>query len=620
MVDFYVIDLMFDAMAVYHLSAQFPGPTTPRDFVTLLLTSYSALCEPESLAVRPSSASDGVKTRTQRFTDTPRHFMVISRPCIHPDCPARDGFIRGQYESVEFIREIPKKSNKASSTTDLSKIARQHEDTPPLEKELFLRNTERKIKESGEELLVDGDGHLRPASADGVASEGRKRGKTISFAGSRGASAKGEAMDDPDAHDGAEMNAVEWIMITRSDPGGSVPRFMVERGTPGGIVADASKFLDWACKKEHPEDEVEALEKGDLNHVQRKKREELDAYATNGHLAGLDDEADGTETPPIAVPQSASVEIATAPAVTSKQGGLVATVASAAYAGLETYAPQAIIDRLPSHQHTQSTQSIDEVTGITTNGTNATLSRSVSSASSIASFASAEDHFDDNDTLSAKSTTTSQTKSFNSKDPSSTPSPHEKELAKLTERKKKLDETLAKAREKELKDKEDLTSKEEERIRRAEEKHAKEVAKQEERYKKEIAKLEAKRLKDAVKADERKRKEEDRDEKRRLAREKEEMRRALEVVGKERDILREQVGALQRENTGLVARLGKLDEGGQVLLKEVKKEMMVDEGGGGSGGRSRSGSLRRGKGGKEATVLAGEEQQLVVDGEGVNMK
>lgn len=603
-------------MAVYHLSAQFPGPTTPRDFVTLLLTSSSALSEPESLAARPSSASDGAKARTQRFTDTPRHFMVISRPCIHPDCPARDGFIRGQYESVEFIREIPKKSNKASSTTDLLKVARPHEDTPPLEKELFLRNTERKIKESGEEFLVDGDGHLTPAAAEGVTSEGRKRGKTISFAGSRGASAKGEAMDDPDAHDGAEMSAVEWIMITRSDPGGSVPRFMVERGTPGGIVADASKFLDWACKKEHPEDEVEALEKGDLNHVQRKKREELEAYDTNGHLAGLDDEADGTEAPSIAVPQSASVETATAPAVTAKQGGLVATVANAAYAGLETYAPQAIIDRLPSHQHTQSTQSIDEVTGIT-NGTNAALSRSVSSASSTASFASAEDHFDD-DTLSAKSTTTSQTKSSNSKDLSSSLSPHEKELAKLNERKKKLDDSLAKAREKELKDKEDLTSKEEERIRRAEEKHAKEVAKQEERYKKEIAKLEAKRQKDAAKADERKRKEEDRDEKRRLAREKEEMRQALEVVGKERDILREQVGALQRENTGLVLRLGKLDEG-RVLLKEVKMEMMMDEGGGAGGGRSRSGSLRRGeKGmvkGKEATVLAGEKP--VDDGEGV---
>lgn len=586
---------------VYHLSAQFPGPTTPRDFVTLLLTSSTALSEPESLASRPSSsASDGAKKRTQRFTDTPRHFTVISRPCIHPECPPRDGFIRGQYESVEFIREIPRKAKKASSTTDLFKFARG--DTPPLDKETLLRNAELKLKESGEELL-GGDGQLTPAAADEVAREGRKRGKTISFAGSRGANAKGEAMDDPDAHDDAEMNPVEWIMITRSDPGGSVPRFMVERGTPGSIVADASKFLDWACKKEHPPDEVEALENGDMEQVRRKKREELEAYDTNGHLAGLDGEAEGTEAPSIAVPRPASVEIATAPADPAQQGGLVATVANAAYAGLESYAPQAVIDRLPGHQHTRSMQSIDEVTGIT-NGTSATLSRSVSSVSSIESFASAEDHFDD--TLSAKSNT-SQTKSSNSKDIAAM-SPHEKELAKLNERKKKLDEGLAKAREKDLKDKEELTSKEEERIKRAEEKHAKEVAKQEEKYRKEIAKLEAKRQKEAAKAEERRRKEEDKDEKKRLTREKDEMKQELEVVYRERDILREQVGALQRENTGLVLRLGKVDEG-KDLLKEVKKE--IEE-----GGRSRSGSLRREKGaavkGKEATVLAGEKQ---VDGE-----
>lgn len=583
---------------MYHLSAQFPGPTTPRDFVTLLLTSSSALSEPDSLASRPASpASDGGRPRTRRFTDTPRHFIVISRPCIHPDCPPRDGFIRGQYESVEFIREIPRKPKKASSTTNLFKLAQSQGDAPPLEREILLRNAERKLKESAEELL-DRDGQLTPAAADEVAKESRRRGKTISFAGSRGPSAKGEAMDDPDAHDDAETNPVEWVMVTRSDPGGSVPRFMVERGTPGGIVADASKFLDWALKKEHSQDEVEALEKGDLEHTQKKTREELEAYDTNGHLAGLDSEAEKAGASLLEVPRGASMEIATAPGDWTHQGGLVATVTNAAYAGIETYAPQIIIDRLPGHQPSRSMQSIDEVTGIA-NGTSATLSRSISSASSIVTFASAEDHFDD--TQSTRSTT-SQTKSPKSKDAAAM-SPHERELEKLNERKKKLDEILAKAREKELKDKEELTSKEEERLKRAEEKHAKEVAKQEEKYKKEVARLEAKRQKEAAKAEERKRKEEDKDEKRRLAREKDLMRQELEVVGKERDILREQVRALQRENTGLVLRLGRTDEGKDVL-KEVKREIMED-GGAGSRSRSGSGSLRRDKG-KEATVTAGD--------------
>lgn len=152
-------------LPVYHLSAQFPGPTTPRDFVTLLLTSDTALVdEPSS---RPASpASEG---GPPPLTSRPAHFMVISKPCDHPDCPPRDGFIRGQYESIEFVQEIP------------------------------------------------------PKPEDNPISEGEE-----------------------------QINPVEWIMITRSDPGGSVPRFMVERGTPSGIVSDASKFLDWACTADHP--------------------------------------------------------------------------------------------------------------------------------------------------------------------------------------------------------------------------------------------------------------------------------------------------------------------------------------------------------------------------------
>ena len=505
--------------------------------------------------------------------------MVISRPCIHPDCPPRDGFIRGQYESVEFVREIYRKPEKASSTTDLSRTLQPRGTPPSSEKETLLRSVELQFKDSKDEFL-DKDGQLTPAAANEVAKEGRKRGKTISFAGSRGASAKGEAMDDPEAHDDAETNPVEWTMITRSDPGGSVPRFMVERGTPGGIVADASKFLDWACKKEHPQDEVDALEKGDVKHIQKKIRQELEAYETNGHLAGLDGEADGAEAPRLEVSRPASMEAARRAEGPAQQAGLLAAVTNAAYAGLESYAPQIVIDHLPSHQHAQPVPSIDEVTAVP-NGTSATLSRSISSASSIVSFASAEDHFDD--TLSTRSNA-SQSRSTNNEKDTAAMSPHARELAKLNERKRKLNESLAKAREKELKDKEELTSKEEERLRRAEERHAKEVAKQEEKYKKEVAKLEAKRQKEAAKAEERKRKEEDKDEKRRLNREKDELRQELEVVGRERDILREQVRALQKENNGLVLRLGKTDEGKDVV-KEVKRE--VEEGG---TRRSRSGS------------------------------
>ena len=536
--------------------------------------------------------------------------MVISRPCEHPECPRRDGFIRGQYESVEFIREIPLKPNKAASTTDLLKT---YSGSPSLEKKAILRSAEKVVKGSSESL-PNGD-HLSPAAAEEIVREGRQRGKTISFAGSRGSSAKGEAMDNPHAHDDdEEMNPVEWIMITRSDPGGSVPRFMVERGTPGSIVADASKFLDWACKKEHPEDEIEALEKGDTDLLKQKTREELEAYNTNGHLAGLEGTkaSEDGERPAVAVPRRASLEIApeVPPSQEPQQGGLLSTISGAAYAGLETYAPQAVIDRLPGHQQSPSmSTSIASAKGATrlplgTKSTNPTPSIS-SSSSSIASFASAEDHFDDTSSLKSTTSATATKSSSNSK-----LSPHEKELAKLNDRKRALNENLAKAREKETKDKESLNLKEEERIKKAEEKHAKEVAKQEEKYKKEVARLEAKRVKEAAKMEERRKKAEDKDEKARLVREKEEMRQELEVVSKERDILREQVGALQRENTALVVKMGKM-EGGKDMLLQVKGEA--------EGNRSGSGSLRSGKGGtpenaKEATVLAGSgEKKDVVE-------
>ena len=508
--------------------------------------------------------------------------MVISRPCQHPDCPPRDGFIRGEYESVEFIREIRVRKTKSSSTTDLIQGPRPRDVSPPLEKEALLRSAEQRS----------------PAALEEIVREGRKRGRTISFAVSRGSSAKGEAMDIPQDDDDAESNPVEWIMITRSDPGGSVPRFMVERGTPGSIVADASKFLDWACKKEHPEDEIEALNTGDMEGIKDSKRKELEAYDTNGHLAGLDGTTDEIALPTAPVLLSTSVE---PPARQQVPSGLLATVANVAYAGIENYAPQAVVDRLHQQSPSMSTSVDSAKEAGLPNGTKNLRSPSISSTSSVASFASAEDHFDD--TLSTKSalSATSQTKSSNSKDTAEM-SPHEKELAKLNDRKKALNEKLAKAREKEIKDKEELTSKEEERIRKAEEKHAREIQKQEEKYKKEIAKLEAKRQKEATQLEVRKKKAEDKDEKVRLTREKEEIRQELDVVSKERDILRDQVGALQKENTVLVVRLGKMEEGKNVL-KEVKSE--ID-----GGNRSRSGSLRREKG-KEATILGGDKTEGV---------
>ncbi|KAL8871630.1 MAG: hypothetical protein Q9174_002579 [Haloplaca sp. 1 TL-2023] len=572
----------------------FPGPTTPRDFVTLLVTSSNALESPAASTHPREGHSEPIKA--------PRHFMVISKPCIHPDCPPRDGFIRGQYESVEFIREIPTKPTKSSSTSDLLHLRHPH--TSPLEKAALVESAQRSLDKGGSEqdmlASMDSEGRV-PQAKDALIQEGRKRGKTISFAESRGARAKGEAVDTPhdEFDDPAEHNAVEWIMITRSDPGGSVPRFLVDRGTPAGIVSDASKFLDWACQKDHPvkEDYGEKAQEIDQE-VERKNSQAptLEQYQTNGHLIGLGETPSTAESSMTLTNGESANSTTLAPA---ENAGVMSSLASAAVASIEAYAPQTVIDRLPGHR-TENTDSswlsnnpepgpsntnIDDVEGA-----------SIASTSDAASFASAEEGMDGASSSSPQSIK-SGTKS----------SPHQsrtdREFAKFQQRKKILDEQLARTREKETKDKEELTSREEERIRKAVEKHAREVSKNQQRYERESAKIEAKRVKEEQKEVDRKKKAEEKDEKVRLTRERDAARTEVEVLKQEKELLRDQVGALQKENTALVARVGKLEMGKKVL-GEVKAEI---EG----GGRSRSSSLRRKKGesadvpGTEGTVLGG---------------
>ena len=100
-------------MAVYQLSAQFPGPVAPREFITCLLTSDTAL-------------SDTCVAQVGDSKRIPRHYMVVSIPVEHPDAPQNGGLVRGHYESVEMIREIPLHSAASKSTPDLSHTEHEH--------------------------------------------------------------------------------------------------------------------------------------------------------------------------------------------------------------------------------------------------------------------------------------------------------------------------------------------------------------------------------------------------------------------------------------------------------------------------------------------------------------
>lgn len=182
---------------IYLLEAEFPGPTATRDFVTMLLTTQSP-CHPSTPS---SSHQHGL-----------RQFMLVSKPCEHPETPQRSGYVRAQYESVELIREV------------------------------------------------------RVPVAASAARNTRKTRSSIDLShGGGGGDATDTDLSDRDT-DGHET-AIEWLMITRNNPGGSVPRFLVDKSTPSSIISDANKFLDWMVAQQVEAAQKEDAEKGQAQGV-----------------------------------------------------------------------------------------------------------------------------------------------------------------------------------------------------------------------------------------------------------------------------------------------------------------------------------------------------------------
>lgn len=223
---------------VYELSAQFPGPTTPRDFVTLIITTDAMFSE----------GADGDLASLPTY-------MIVSKPCQHPDAPEREDYIRGQYESVELIRELP--------------IGK------PTAKEAHAK---RPASTRSASTFEGGSLHPNNALESGSSEpRGRPRGNTeppgpVDLNGD-----SGNETEDP--------NPVEWIMITRSDPGGSVPRWMVERGTPKSITGDAVKFLNWASQPDSRGDGDNTADISEVTESVEKERRTSASGADEGRLS-----------------------------------------------------------------------------------------------------------------------------------------------------------------------------------------------------------------------------------------------------------------------------------------------------------------------------------------------
>lgn len=437
------------ALEVYQLSAQFPGPTTPREFIPLILTSDQAMTK-----MSAAQTSDGQ-------THIPRSHMILSRPITHPDAPERQGYIRGKYESVELVREIPLSKNKAEG-------------------------------------------------------------------------------DSP--NDASELNPVEWIMITRSDPGGGIPRFMVDRGTPSAMLGDVHKWLDWATKlNEEQAVGTQAPEKMEA----KQEAVVADAAATN-----TNGEAKVASTAPPAV-EKPRPRSATEPAP-QQQEGMVSHLTQALGAGIDAYAPASVSTYM--HNYTDGAPADD---GYDSSSTSSSSGDSFMSAEEMRRMSTADETLGGakSDSLApssqvslASTDTLRQQRSLGH---------HDKEVLKLNKQREKLDRKLAKKREDEearLRRARESESGEQEK---AKERHDREVRKSEEKHKREMEKLESRKEKEARKAEEKRQKRDERDIISRITRERDQFRSQMELLRKEVEILHEQVGDLQKENTAMASRLGR---------------------------------------------------------------
>lgn len=489
--------------------------------MTMLLTTDGALGE--------KSAAEAAGGRKH----VPRHYMIVSKPVVHPDAPERSGFVRGKYESVELIREIP--------------LHRAH----------------------------------GKASREGEGLQGGDGGRTPGSAGPPGSDVAGDDGGDGDASADPELNPVEWIMITRSDPGGGLPRFLVERGTPEAMLGDLPKFLDWACRVDEVPDPTEAPKPS----VEATEPESPPATSTGtpngGAHATTADKSATTDSIPAEQQQQQQ-----------QPGGILSSIE----AGLGAYAPTAVSQGVHDYLHPAAPQQQPQDAHDDT-------SDSSSDTSSAGSFMSAEevrrmstahetlppygDHAnestgalsrasqDSTSELAAAAATKEGKKQLNS---------HEKEVLKLTRERERLDRKLAKKRaedENKLKKSQEKEHTDHDKVKG---KLERDIQKAEDRHRKEIEKLERKKDRELRKAEEKRQKKEEANKLSLVSRERDEFRRQLDSHKRENGLLLERMEELQRENTILAQRLGKV--AGSEAVRSVQEEVEMGR------RRTRTGSVK----------------------------
>ncbi|KAJ5713729.1 uncharacterized protein N7483_010910 [Penicillium malachiteum] len=257
-------DTVIAQITVYHVSAQFPKPTAPRDFVAMIITSDLGL-------------------RIGGTQQPGRSWLMISKPCDHPDVPPKQGYTRGNYESVELIREIPRKSLSMSS------------------------------------------------SSSAASTTGGNKTET---------SEKSETTDQQSQNQDEDLNPVEWIMVTRSDPGGSIPRWMVDKGTPRSVGADAAKFVDWAMQTDGPNEEP-------IN-SQDEDNQEADCPNSVPEESTKKPDCDGDDNNDEQESDDSDYDLSDSDTVSHH--GLIASVTGLINSSIERYAPRSVYGYMPRNR------------------------------------------------------------------------------------------------------------------------------------------------------------------------------------------------------------------------------------------------------------------------------
>jgi hypothetical protein len=356
--------------------------------------------------------------------------------------------------------------------------------------------------------------------------------------------------DEPNA-----PRAIEWLMVTRSDPGGSVPRFLIEKGTPPGIIGDAGKFVTWVSSTTsqdgtyHPREAVAKQQHGAGGQDSDAK---TNGNASSSLLADkLNNSAansgDGSSSNAQTSQDYESGYSDWIPSSTGLYGIITGAfgVAGSIASGLRSQFSNPLSlnssqDSLTASQPIQEEEENDDAS-------NSDASSTRSFASALEKYMTAERPPIDSILGSISDDSKSQHLRASAKD-----------LQKLLERRQKLERDYTDFQERMQTKRLGHREKDAASQAKLREKHDKEVAKQEAKYKREMRKIEEKREQEERKAEERRKKAAERQEKSNLTLELERVRAERDMAMKQIELLRLQVGELQSQNTMLVAKLGRM--------------------------------------------------------------